>query len=51
MKERRIKEVFPRGGYQWERCGYKERMNEGEYGKCILYSYMKIKELNLLKLF
>jgi hypothetical protein len=24
--------------------GYKERINEGEYGGCILYSYMKIEK-------
>jgi hypothetical protein len=30
---------------------HKEKMNEGEYGGCILYSYLKIEELNLLKLF
>jgi hypothetical protein len=28
----------------WEGVGYKERMNESEYGECILYSYMKIEE-------
>jgi hypothetical protein len=26
-------------------------MNEGECGGCILYSYMKIEEKNMLKLF
>jgi hypothetical protein len=26
-------------------------VNEGEYGRCILYSYMKIEEWNLLKFF
>jgi hypothetical protein len=31
--------------------GHKERENEGECGGCILYPYMKIEELNLLKLF
>jgi hypothetical protein len=34
--------VFSRGGYQWEMGGPKERVNEGEYGGCNLYSYMKI---------
>jgi hypothetical protein len=28
--------------------GHKERVNEGEYSRCILYSYMKIEEWNLL---
>jgi hypothetical protein len=39
---RRVKWVFSRGGCQWDRGGHKERVNEGEYGGCILYSYMKI---------
>jgi hypothetical protein len=32
------------GGYQWEVCRYKEKVNEGEYGGCILYPCMKIEE-------
>jgi hypothetical protein len=45
MKSRRgKKKVFARGGYQWEVGGPKERGNEGEYGECILYRYMKIEE-------
>jgi hypothetical protein len=27
-----------------EEGGHKERVREGEYGRCILYSYMKIEE-------
>jgi hypothetical protein len=34
-----------RGRYPWEGGdGHKERVNEGEYGGCILYPYMKTKE-------
>jgi hypothetical protein len=33
-----------RGRYQHEGSGQKERVNEGEYGRCILYPYMKIEE-------
>jgi hypothetical protein len=43
MKDRRIKHHFSR----WlsvRRSGHKERMNECEYGGCILYSYMKKEE-------
>jgi hypothetical protein len=35
------------GWYQWEVGGHKERVNEGEYDGCILYSYMKTEEWNL----
>jgi hypothetical protein len=31
--------------------GHKELGNEGEYGGCALYPYMKIQEWNLLKFF
>jgi hypothetical protein len=31
-------------GLFWEVGGHMERMNESEYGKCILYSYMNIEE-------
>jgi hypothetical protein len=44
MKDRRVKQVFSGGGYQWEGGRHKKRVNEGEYGGCILYSYMKIEE-------
>jgi hypothetical protein len=50
--KRREKEVFSGCGYQWkEGGGHKDRWNEGEYGGCILYTYMKIEQRNLLKLF
>jgi hypothetical protein len=31
-------------GYLWEGVGHKERGNEGVYGRCILYPYMKIEK-------
>jgi hypothetical protein len=46
-KKRRRKEerkIFSEGGYQWVWEGHKERVNKGEYGRCILYSYIKIEE-------
>jgi hypothetical protein len=30
---------------------HKDRVKEVEYGRCILYSYVKRAQLNLLKLF
>jgi hypothetical protein len=44
MKDRKIKQVLSGCGYQWEGGGDKERVKEGEYGECILYSYMKIEQ-------
>jgi hypothetical protein len=41
MKDRRIKQVFL--GIRWG-GRHKEWVNEGEYGECILYPYIKIKE-------
>jgi hypothetical protein len=35
MKEKRVKTAFSRGGYQWGRR-QRERVNEGEYGGCIV---------------
>jgi hypothetical protein len=32
MKDRRVKQDFSGNGYQWERGGHKERVNEGRYG-------------------
>jgi hypothetical protein len=32
------------GEYQWKGVRQKERVNEGEYGDYILYSYMKLEE-------
>jgi hypothetical protein len=36
-KDRKIKQVLSKEGYQWEGI----RVKEGEYDGCILYSYMK----------
>jgi hypothetical protein len=49
-KGRRIIGLFS-GDYQWEVGGHKERVNEDKYSGCILCSYMKTEEGNLLKLF
>jgi hypothetical protein len=49
MKCRREKQIFSGGWVQWEVGGHKERENEGEYGGCTLYPYMKIEELNCSK--
>jgi hypothetical protein len=51
MKGKKVKHLFSRGGDQWEVGGHKEKVNECEYGECVLYSYMRIEEWNLLKLF
>jgi hypothetical protein len=37
MKDRKVKEVFSGGEFQWLDGGHKERMNEEKYGGCILY--------------
>jgi hypothetical protein len=50
MKERKVKQVFSGGEYQWEGGGHKETVKEGEYGGYILYSCMKIEQRNLFKL-
>jgi hypothetical protein len=42
MKDRKVKQVFSKAGYQWEVDGHKERIKEGEHGECSLHSYMKI---------
>jgi hypothetical protein len=44
MKDRREKQIFSRCEYQWEVGGNKERRNEGEYGRSVLYPYMTIDE-------
>jgi hypothetical protein len=44
MKDRRVKQVFSRGEYQWEGVRHKERVIEGEHGGCSLYLYMKIED-------
>jgi hypothetical protein len=45
-EEQEVKQVLPRGAFQWEEGenGHKESVNKGEYGGCILYSYVKIEE-------
>jgi hypothetical protein len=45
-----LKQVLSGVWHQWEGVGYKERVEEGEYGGNI-YSYMKMDKWNLLKLF
>jgi hypothetical protein len=42
MKERKVKQVFSGGEYQWEGGGHKETVKEGEYGGYILYSCVEI---------
>jgi hypothetical protein len=40
MKDRKVKQVLL-GVYQWEWGRHKERVKEGQYGRCILYICMK----------
>jgi hypothetical protein len=49
MKGRRENKSFLEVGTSGR--GHKERGNEGAYDDYVLYSYMKIEERNLLKLF
>jgi hypothetical protein len=51
MNDRKVKLILFEGGYQWEERWHKERVREGEYGTCILYSCMNTVQGNLLKLF
>jgi hypothetical protein len=44
MKGRREKEIFSGVRNHWEVGGHKERGNEGVYGRCALYPYMKTEE-------
>jgi hypothetical protein len=44
MKDRKVKPVLSRVWYQWEGRGHKERVKEDEYGRSILYSYVKMKQ-------
>jgi hypothetical protein len=46
MKDRKVKQVLSRNGYQWE--GIRKEVKEGKYGRCILYSYMKIKPVKIV---
>jgi hypothetical protein len=38
-----VKYIFPKGRNQWEGEDIR-KLNKGELGRCILYSYMNIKE-------
>jgi hypothetical protein len=38
MQDRKVKQTLSRDWYQWEAGVYKERVKEGKYGRCILYS-------------
>jgi hypothetical protein len=40
LKDRKAEWVLSR--YQWERGEHKERVKEGKYGECILYSCTKL---------
>jgi hypothetical protein len=51
MKDRQVNQVLSGGKYLWEGEGRKESVKEGKYGRCILYSCMKIEQGNLWKLF
>jgi hypothetical protein len=51
MKDRKIKQVLSWVGYQWDGGGHEKSVKENNYGRCILYSCMKIEQLNILKLF
>jgi hypothetical protein len=44
MKGRRVKQVFSGRGLLVGEGGHEERVNEGESGRCILYSEMKMEE-------
>jgi hypothetical protein len=44
MREKKENKSFLVGRYQWEGGRHKVRVNEYEYGRCILYSYMEIEE-------
>jgi hypothetical protein len=43
MKDRRVKQVFSRIGYQWEERGHQKRVSEVKFG-CVLYLHMKIED-------
>jgi hypothetical protein len=43
-KDRTVKQILPRDGYQWKGEGHKEKMKEGKYGVYILYSCMKTEQ-------
>jgi hypothetical protein len=51
MENRKLKQVLPGGWHQWGGRGYKETMQEGEYGGNTTYSCMNMEKRDLLKLF
>jgi hypothetical protein len=44
MKARGKNKSFPGVGTSGRGAGHKEWVNEGVYGRCVLYPYMKIEE-------
>jgi hypothetical protein len=44
MKDKNVKQILPKDGYQWEGGRHKERVKEGEEGRCILHSCVKIEQ-------
>jgi hypothetical protein len=46
LENKKVKQVLGGGGgwHQWEGQGYKERVLEGEYGKNIMYSCVKMEK-------
>jgi hypothetical protein len=44
VEERKVKQVLSGGQYQLEGGGFKERMEESEYGRTIMYSCMKMEK-------
>jgi hypothetical protein len=45
-----VKRAFPKGGYQWDGGEDKERVNEGEYCGCILYSRVKNRIMKIVEI-
>jgi hypothetical protein len=43
MKDRKVKQFLSMGRYEWERGGYKEKV-EGECDGTIMYSCMKMEK-------
>jgi hypothetical protein len=42
MENRKIKQFLSGSWHQWEGGGYRERVEEGEYGRNTMYSCMKM---------
>jgi hypothetical protein len=51
MKERTVKQFLSGIWYRWEWGGHKERMREGKYAESTVYSYVKMEQWDMLKLF